>query len=133
MGGWSPAARGPARAQAGDQWRQGHRDWDQGAPWRQNHNWWQGNASFRLYAGPRIGFFFIPDQGYISVPSQYRSRHWEAGQYLPAWYRRHLVRYYWNYGLPVPPNGCAWVWVNNDVALIDRSDGYILDIVHNVW
>jgi len=71
--------------------------------------------------------------GYISVPHQYRRHHWQAGQYLPNWFWRYAVREYWSYGLPDPPDGCAWVWVNNDVALIDLSDGYILDIVHNVW
>jgi hypothetical protein len=35
--------------------------------------------------------------------------------------------------LPPPPYGCVWVWLNGDVALIDRSDGYILDIARNVW
>lgn len=133
LGGWSRTARGPAQVQAGQQWRQGHRGWDQSAPWRRDRNWWRGNSAFSLYLGPRVGFFFIPDMGYISVPHQYRNHHWQAGQYLPNWFWRYEVNDYWNYGLPEPPDGCAWVWVNNDVALVDLSDGYILDIVHNAW
>jgi Ni/Co efflux regulator RcnB len=43
------------------------------------------------------------------------------------------VRDFWRYGLPAPPNGCVWVWVGQDVALIDLDDGYILDIIPNVW
>jgi Ni/Co efflux regulator RcnB len=133
LSGWNRAAAGPAQAQAGQQWRQAHSGWDSGARWRGNQNWWRGDAGFRLFGGERIGFFFIPELGYISAPAEYRSHHWRAGDQLPNWFWRYQVRDYWNYGLPEPPDGCAWVWVNNDVALIDTSDGYILDIDHNVW
>ena len=133
LGGWNQAVRGTARLQAGQQWRQAHRGWDQSAPWRANRNWWRGNAAFRLFAGPRVGFFFIPGAGYISVPTAYAQRSWRPGDYLPNWFWRYQVRDYWSYGLPQPPFGCAWVWVNNDVALIDTTDGYILDIDYNIW
>jgi hypothetical protein len=32
-----------------------------------------------------------------------------------------------------PPPGCAWIWVDDDIALVDLDDGDVLDIVHNVW
>jgi Ni/Co efflux regulator RcnB len=133
LSGWNRAAAGPAREQAGQQWRQAHSGWDNGARWRGNQNWWRGDAGFRLFGGERIGFFFIPELGYVSAPAEYRSHHFRAGDQLPNWFWRYQVRDYWNYGLAEPPDGCAWVWVNNDVALIDASDGYILDIDHNVW
>jgi Ni/Co efflux regulator RcnB len=133
LGGWSRPARGPARDQAAQQWRQGHQGWDQSAPWRRDRNWWRGNDAFSLYVGVRSGFFFIPEIGYVSAPRQYRGHHWQAGQYLPNWFWRYRVSDYWNYGLPEPPDGCFWVWVNNDMALIDTGDGFILDIVHNAW
>lgn len=133
LSGWNRGVSGPARVQAGQQWRRQHTGWDSHTVWRQNPNWWRGNSAFRLYVGVRGGYFFIPGLGYISVPTQYRARHWRAGDTLPGWFWRYQVRDYWNYGLPRPPDGCIWVWVNNDVALIDASDGYILDIEHNVW
>ena len=133
LSGWNRTAAGPAREQAGQQWRQAHSGWDSGARWRGNQNWWRGDAGFRLFGGERIGFFFIPELGYVSAPAEYRSHHWRAGDQLPNWFWRYQVRDYWNYGLPEPPDGCAWVWVDNDVALIDASDGYILNIDHNVW
>ncbi len=40
---------------------------------------------------------------------------------------------YYDYGLPAPPPGCAWIWLNGNIALVDMSDGYIIDIVYNVW
>jgi Ni/Co efflux regulator RcnB len=133
LGGWQRGVAGQDRVQAGQQWRQQHGGWDSSSPWRRNSNWWRGNTAFRLFSGARIGFFFIPAYGYVSVPSEYRVHYWRAGDQLPNWFWRYTVRDYWNYGLPQPPDGCAWVWVDNDVALIDLSDGYIIDIVHNVW
>jgi hypothetical protein len=76
----------------------------------------------------RTGFFFIPELGYVSVSVEYRVRRHAAG-----WFWRYKIRDYWTYGLPQPPDGCAWIWVDDDVALIDVSDGYILDIEHNIW
>jgi len=133
LGGWTRDLRGPDRDYAGREWRQSHRDWDRNAPWRRSQDWWRHSRAFRSFFGPRLGFFFIPELGYYAVPSDYEHRYWVAGQYLPQWFWQFEVRDYWNYGLPEPPYGCVWVWVDNDVALIDASDGYILDIVHNVW
>lgn len=133
LGAWNRTARGPDRDQAGQQWRQGHQGWDRSAPWRQSQNWWRRDSGFRLFFGPRIGFFFIPEFGYVQAPTQYRDHYWRTGEYLPNWFWRYEVRDYRRYGLPTPPDGCVWVWVDGDVALIDRSDGYIVDIVHNLW
>ncbi|MFI4974531.1 MAG: RcnB family protein [Caulobacterales bacterium] len=133
LGDWNRTLRGSDRDQAGQQWRQGHQGWDNSALWRRNPDWWRGNSAFRFFFGARLGYFFIPEMGYVSVPSQYQQHYWVQGQYLPSWFWRYVVRDYWNYGLPQPPDGCVWVWVDDDVALIDPSDGYILDIVHNVW
>jgi Ni/Co efflux regulator RcnB len=130
---WDRSVTGQARDQAGQQWRQTNSGWNTRAPWRSNTNWWRGNSAFRQYGGVRVGFFFIPAFGYVSAPAQYRERHWRSGEQLPNWFWRYGVRDYWDYGLPQPPDGCGWVWVNDDVALIDLSDGYILDIEHNVW
>jgi Ni/Co efflux regulator RcnB len=133
LSGWNRGVTGPDRDREGQQWRQAHGGWDNQAPWRSNRNWWRGNAAFRLFSGERIGFFFIPGFGYVSPPVEYRTHYWRAGDQLPNWFWRYQVRDYWNYGLPEPPDGCIWVWVDNDVALIDADDGYILDIVHNAW
>jgi Ni/Co efflux regulator RcnB len=133
LGQWHAPAGRPERNQAGQQWRQQHQNWDQGAAWRRSPDWWRGESSFRLFSGLRMSFFFVPDRGYIPLPSQYRNRHWQAGDYLPAWFRTYTVKEYARYGLPPPPYGCVWVWLNGDVALIDPSDGYILDIARNVW
>ena len=129
-----PSANGQARDQAVVQrWREANSGWVNRTPWRANANWWRGNSAFRQFGGARFGFFFIPGLGYVSAPAEYRSRQWRSGEALPSWFWGYAVRDYWNYGLPQPPIGCGWVWVNDDVALIDLSDGYILDIEHDVW
>lgn len=133
LGDWNRNLHGRDRDQAGGQWRRQHHDWDRASPWRSDPNWWRHNRSFRFYFGQRIGFFFIPDYGYVVVPPEYQQHYWRAGDSLPQWFWRYEVKDYWTYGLPEPPDGCAWVWVDDDVALIDLDDGYILDIVHNVW
>ena len=130
---WNRSVSGPARSQASQQWRQANSGWDSHALWRRDTDWWRSNSAFRLFGGARVGFFFIPEVGYVSVPAQYRAHYWRSGDQLPNWFWRYEVRDYWNYGLPQPPDGCMWVWVDNNVALIDASDGYILDIVHNAW
>ncbi|HXQ14301.1 MAG TPA: hypothetical protein VN814_06735, partial [Caulobacteraceae bacterium] len=63
LSGWTRGVTGPARDQQDQQWRQAHTGWDSGAPWRSNQNWWRGNIAFRLFAGERLGFFFIPELG----------------------------------------------------------------------
>jgi len=94
---------------------------------------WHGNAGFKNYSGVRLNFFFAPGYGYYSVSQTYRGRNWHPGEYLPAIFLRYVVSDYQDYGLPSPPYGCSWIWVNTSVLLVDRSDGYILDEVNNVW
>ena len=67
------------------------------------------------------------------MPHEYWGRSWNTGEYLPLFFLNYEVRDYQNYGLPPPPPNCSWVWVNNNVVLIDRFDGYILDEIDNVW
>ena len=133
LGDWNRALRGVDRDAAARAWREGHRDWDRQSPWRRDRDWWRGSAAFRLFLGPRLGFFFIPELGYVSAPPEFEHRAWRAGERLPRWFWRYVVEDYWTYGLPAPPYGCAWVWVGHDVALIELDDGYILDLVRNVW
>lgn len=130
---WRAPARGPSRDRMNEAWRQQNHNRDRSAPWRQNHDWWRNDSGFRLFVGPRVGFFFVPQRGYIALPERYRDHQWRAGDYLPTWFRGYPVSNYDRYGLPRPPRGCVWIWLNGAVGLVDRADGYILDVVHNVW
>jgi Ni/Co efflux regulator RcnB len=67
------------------------------------------------------------------VPQAYWGRHWGYGEFLPSFFWRNQVIDWWDYDLPPPPYGCAWVWINGGVALIDLSDGYILEVQYDIW
>ena len=101
--------------------------------WQRDRNWWRGNNAFRDYNGPRLYFYFAPGFGYYDVPRQYWRRSWHAGDFLPRYFMRFVVNDYRSYGLPRPPYNCRWIWVNNSILLVDRSDRYILDEVSNIW
>jgi hypothetical protein len=119
--------------QESNQWRSVHSNWNSNTVWNRNPNWWRGNASFRNYTGARVNFFYAPGFGYYSVPQEYWGRSWNTGGYLPLFFLRYAVNDYQDYGLPQPPYGCSWVWLDTSVLLVDRSDGYILDEIGNVW
>lgn len=114
-------------------WRDYHRDWDHDARWRRDHDWWRGRPEFHLYVGVREGFWFAPGYGYYRVPEAYWDRHWDTGDYLPAFLWEYQIADWWDYDLPPPPYGCAWVWIDDGVALIDLSDGYVLEVQYGLW
>lgn len=114
-------------------WRGAHGDWGHWGAWRGGHDWWRGRSEFRVYAGARPGFWFVPGVGYHHVPPQYWGRHWGYGEILPAFFFQYRVPDWRAYDLPPPPPGCAWVWLNGGVALVDLSDGYIMDVQYGLW
>jgi Ni/Co efflux regulator RcnB len=115
-------------------WRGANPDWHGGALWsRGGHDWWRARPEFHGFYGRRDGFWFIPGIGYWAVPRAYWGHHWGYGEYLPNVFWQYQVADYWDYGLPPPPYGCAWVWVDGGIALIDLSDGYIMDVQYGLW
>lgn len=81
----------------------------------------------------RIGFYFSPGYGYYSVPRAYQNVRYYEGQYLPAFFLAYEIRDHSAWGLPWPPAGTMWVWVDNNIYLVDRYDGYILDVIWGAW
>jgi len=80
-----------------------------------------------------VNFYFAPGYGYYRAPAQYRDRDWYPGDYLPSFYLRYRVHDASFYGLPYAPRGCAWVYVDNDIVLVDLRDGYVIDVYRDVW
>jgi Ni/Co efflux regulator RcnB len=120
------------------QWRSARNDWRgahpiRNAPWRGNREWWRGRPEFRGYEGVRVGFWFAPGFGYLTLPPAYRGHHWGAGEYIPALFWEYRVANWTAYGLEPPPFGCAWIWIDGGVALVDLSDGYVLDVEYDVY
>lgn len=130
--------RGP-RAERRNQYRdQVRRNWNRDS-WRRNwnsrhhRNWWRNHRWFRGWNGVRIGFYFAPGYGYYSVPRSYWRRNYYEGQYLPSIFWRYRVIDPYYYGLPPAPPGCAWVYVDNNILLVDLYDGYIIEVISQAW
>jgi len=114
-------------------WHADHVGWRGHVVWGHDHFWWRGNPAFAAYTGPRANLYFAPGFGYYHVPGEYWGRHWGVGALLPAFFLTYAVADFAAYGLPPPPPEASWVWVNNSVVLVNRSDGYVIDQMANVW
>jgi Ni/Co efflux regulator RcnB len=122
-----------ARGGHGGAWLGSHRGWHSRAIWSSNHFWWRGRAGWGGYHGIRAYFFFAPGFGYYEIPHEYWGEQWQVGEYLPEFFWRYQIEDWASYGLAPPPPGCAYVWLNGNIALIDLGDGYIVDMDYNVW
>jgi Ni/Co efflux regulator RcnB len=132
-GGGHGPARSADHTQQRTQWRGSHPQANAHTVWRSNHNWWRGNARFNGYNGARDGFFFAPGFGYYAVPREYWGHSWGVGELLPLFFLSYAVADYDSYGLPPPPEGAEWVWVGNNVLLVDEDDGYVIDEIQDVY
>jgi Ni/Co efflux regulator RcnB len=81
----------------------------------------------------RVGFYFSPGYGYYSVPRSYWGRRYHEGQYLPSLFWRYEITDPGYWGLPWPQPGTMWVWVDNNIYLVDRFDGYVIEAIHDAW
>ena len=81
----------------------------------------------------RIGFYFAPGYGYYNVPRSYWGRRYYEGDFLPSLFWRYELRDWAYWGLPYPPAGTMWVFVDNNIYLVDRYDGYIIEAVYDAW
>lgn len=81
----------------------------------------------------RVGFYFAPGYGYYNVPRSYWGRQFYAGQFLPSIFWRYEIRDFDRWGLPWPPAGTIWVFVDNSIYLVDRQDGYVIEAIHDAW
>ncbi len=64
------------------------------------------------------------------APEGYARRHWGYGERLPSAYfaRNYWIMDYSLYALLAPPEGLVWVRVGDDVMLIDRYTGEIIQV-----
>jgi len=88
---------------------------------------------FRSYSGIRIGFYFAPNYGYYRVPQSYYQVRYQRGSYLPSFFLRYRINNPYDYGLPYPPYGMAYVWIDNCIALVDLYNYEIVDIYYDIY
>jgi Ni/Co efflux regulator RcnB len=122
-----------SRGHHGGEWGGRHNDWAEHGAWSHGRDWWHGRHGWTNFRGFRDHFFFAPGWGYYAIPPEYWGTTWDVGDYLPEYFWRYQITDYADYGLSDPPEGCAWIWLNGNVALVDLGDGYIVDMAYDVW
>jgi Ni/Co efflux regulator RcnB len=100
---------------------------------RGNPNWWRGRTEFRSYAGRRPGFWFRPGFGYVRVNPRWYGYNWQVGGYVPFEFRSYYVQDPYEFGLPPAPYGYAYVYLDNNIALMSLATGQIVQILPNLY
>ena len=104
----------------------------QGRTWNRNTrlsgDWWRGRRGFEGYGGHRSGFWFAPGWGYYQVDPRWYGYDWEIGAVVPYELRSYYVSDPEDYGLPPAPYGTAWVFLGDEIVLIDLQSGEIVQI-----
>jgi hypothetical protein len=104
----------------------------QGRTWNRNTrlsgDWWRGRHGFEGYRGHRSGFWFAPGWGYYQVDPRWYGYDWEIGGVVPYELRSYYVSDPEDYGLPPAPYGAAWVFLGDEIVLIDLQSGEIIQI-----
>lgn len=112
----------------GSGWGSGYGSgWDLG--WRNDRRYdWYGHRSYNrnLFRAPRY---------YSPYGQSYRYRRFGIGSILDSlfWGRNYWISDPWQYRLPRAPAGYVWVRYYNDVVLVDRFNGRIVDVIHDFF
>ncbi|HXV01762.1 MAG TPA: RcnB family protein [Caulobacteraceae bacterium] len=137
-GGRGNGAEGSSRQRSGadrrmgggqDRWA-GRGDGGRGGGWqgRRAAGWWRGQRGFEGYYGLRAGYWFAPGWGYYQPDPRWIGYDWEVGAVVPYELRSYYVSDPYAYGLPTAPYGCGWIYLNNELVLIDLRTGRIVQI-----
>jgi hypothetical protein len=109
-----------------DQWGRNDRRWDR--QWRNDRRYdWQGwrYSNRNLYRNP----------GYYAPYNNYRYSRLSIGLVLDRlfWDQRYWIGDPWQYRLPDPGPGFAWVRYYDDVLLIDTWSGEVVDVIYDFF
>ena len=91
-------------------------------------DWWRGRSGFNGYYGRREGYWFAPGRGYYRVDPRWWGFDWVVGAVVPYDLQSYVITDPWDYGLPAPPYGCEWIFLGDQIVLIDLGSGQILEI-----
>jgi Ni/Co efflux regulator RcnB len=106
---------------------QNFRSWN-GGNVRLRGDWWRGRSSFNGYSGRREGYWFAPGWGYYSVDPRWLDFDWVVGSVVPYELQSYAISDPYEYGLPPEPYGCEWIFLRDQIVLIDLGSGQILEI-----
>ncbi len=100
---------------------------------RTDRRWMQQRREFQAYGGRRTGFWFAPGYGYVRVDPRFSGYGWRVGGIVPWQLRNYAVADPWFYGVEPAPPGFRWVWLDNNLALINLRSGAIVRVVWNIF
>ena len=100
---------------------------------RTNRDWMRSRQEFRNYAGRRSGYWYAPGSGYVRVDPRFSGYGWRVGVVVPWQLRSYAVADPWFYGVEPAPPGFRWIWLDNNVALMNLRTGGIVRIVSSVY
>jgi Ni/Co efflux regulator RcnB len=95
--------------------------------------WWRGRRDFAGYIGSRPGYWYRPGHGYFRVEPRWFNCAWQAGLYVPVEFQSFYVEDPDEFGLPPPPDGYAYVFLGEDIALIALDTGLIVQLFPRVF
>ncbi|MGH7024887.1 MAG: RcnB family protein [Caulobacteraceae bacterium] len=91
-------------------------------------NWWRGRRGFQGYEGHRNGYWFAPGWGYYQVDPRWYDFDWQVGVAVPYDLRSYVIDDPYDYGLPPAPYGAAWIFLGDQIVLIDLQSGQIIQM-----
>ena len=100
---------------------------------RDNRTWWRGRSGFQGYQGRRTGYWYTPGRGYYRVDPRWYGYSWRIGGYVPWEFRNYYVQDPYLYGLPPAPYGYAYVYLDNNVALMSLATGLIVQVFSDLY
>ncbi len=100
---------------------------------RTKGEWWRGRAEFHDFAGVRPGFWYVPGRGYYRPDPRWYGFNWQVGFVAPLEFRTFYVQDPLFYGLAPAPYGFQYIYLNNNIALINVASGQIVSILPNIY
>lgn len=141
-----PGFSEPSRNGSWDRFRRGDANWGRRWTADERRRWDNDDrdrdrrrGDHRVWTRGHSPFSYASRNRYrVSIwiaPAGYYSRYWRDGDFLPFdWYGpRYRLSDWWAYDLPWPPPGYDWVRIGDDVLLVDRYSGRIVQVVRNVF
>jgi Ni/Co efflux regulator RcnB len=101
----------------------GYRDGDEG----RGRAWWNGRRGFEGYEGRRDGYWYAPGRGYYRPGPYAYGYGWSVGAYVPFALQSYYVEDPYDYGVEPAPYGYRWIFLDDELVLIDLRTGLIVE------
>jgi Ni/Co efflux regulator RcnB len=100
---------------------------------RTKRDWLVSRPEFHDFHGARPGFWYVPGHGYYRPDPRWYGFSWRVGFVAPFEFRTFYVQDPLFYGLAPAPYGFQYIYLNNNIALINLASGQIVSILPNIY